>query len=431
MPPSSERRSRGNPNVEPLAQEHVIAAQVPGHTRFFFHDPNLARLPDGRLVIAAPQWGRSRTPDAGTRHLRVLGSDDGGTTWDEAPALPYQEGRPFVLDGRLLMFVQEESHRDFLLVGSDDGGRSWSDPVRVLRGPLWNISTAMLERDGELLWAMDYDLPDALYAGKVMVRFDRRRSPFDPGGWSMSEVLEAPEMPEALIGSALRGEQAAGAVPGARTRPFAWLEPNTVEVAGHVRVFVRCTIRSQGMAHVAAALEYDAAAGRLRFDQFVPWPGGQCKFFIIHDRPAGMYWMLGNLVTNSRDYLGWGERVEQARYRRAAGERRWLFLHYSIDCLSWFPGRLRGPLAGRRAPQLHVPERRGRRRRPGAAVPHQPRLARPARCGSVHDSPGARLPQPGDGPARRWPASDRPRRRTAGVDSEALTVWRRTCTPVR
>ena len=162
MPPSSERRSRGNPNVEPLAQEHVIAAQVPDHTRFFFHDPNLARLPDGRLIIAAPQWGRVRTPDAGNRHLRILVSDDGGAIWDEAPALPYEEGRPFVLDGRLLMFVQEESHRDFLLVGSDDGGRSWSDPVCLLRGPLWNISTAMLERDGELLWAMDYDLPDGL-----------------------------------------------------------------------------------------------------------------------------------------------------------------------------------------------------------------------------------------------------------------------------
>ena len=189
----------------------MIAAQVREHTRVFFHDPNLGRLPDGRIVIAAPQWGSARTPDAGTRHLRVLASDDGGTTWAEAPALPYEEGRPFVLDGRLLMFVQEEVHRDFLLVGSDDGGRSWSEPARVLCGPLWNISTAMLERDGELLWAMDYDLP------------------------------------------------------------------------------------------------------------------------------AGMYWMLGNLVTNSRDYLGWGERVEQARYRRAAGERRWLFLHHSIDCLRWFP----------------------------------------------------------------------------------------------
>ena len=259
-----------------------------------------------------------------------------------------------------------------------------------------------------------------MYAGKVMVRFDRRRSPFDPGGWSMSGVLEAPAMPQALIGSALQGEATAGAVPGARTRPFAWLEPNTVEVADHIRVFVRCTIRSQGMAHVAAALEFDAAAGRLRFDQFVPWPGGQCKFFIIHDRPSGMYWMLGNLVTNSRDYLGWGQRMEQARYRRSAGERRWLFLHYSIDCLSWFPA---GCVA-RWPDDVHrsfmYPSAAGRRRRPGAAIAHQPRLARPARRRPVHDPSGARLPEPGDGPARRRPASAGEPEGAAGIVSEAL-----------
>ena len=92
MPPSSERRSRGNPNVEPLAQEHVIAAQVPDHTRFFFHDPNLARLPDGRLIIAAPQWGRARTPDAGNRHLRILVSDDGGATGTRLLRCPTRRG---------------------------------------------------------------------------------------------------------------------------------------------------------------------------------------------------------------------------------------------------------------------------------------------------------------------------------------------------
>ena len=47
-----------NPNVEPLAQDFVAAARVPDHTRFFFHDPNLGRLSDGTLLIAAPQWPR-------------------------------------------------------------------------------------------------------------------------------------------------------------------------------------------------------------------------------------------------------------------------------------------------------------------------------------------------------------------------------------
>ena len=49
--------------------------------------------------------------------------------------------------------------------------------------------------------------------------------------------------------------------------------------------------------------------------------------------------MLSNLVTNSQDLLGWGDRMRQTRsYTGGPGnERRWLFLHYSIDCLNWFP----------------------------------------------------------------------------------------------
>ena len=43
-----------NPNLQPLAQDFALAAQVPDAARYFFHDPNLARL------IAAPQWGRKR-----------------------------------------------------------------------------------------------------------------------------------------------------------------------------------------------------------------------------------------------------------------------------------------------------------------------------------------------------------------------------------
>ena len=37
----------------------------------------------------------------------MVRSSDGGATWIDLPTLPYEEGRPFVVDGRLLMFVQE------------------------------------------------------------------------------------------------------------------------------------------------------------------------------------------------------------------------------------------------------------------------------------------------------------------------------------
>ena len=50
-----------NPNVAPLAQDFAVAARVPDPRLHFFQDPNLARLDDGTLIIAAPQSGRWHT----------------------------------------------------------------------------------------------------------------------------------------------------------------------------------------------------------------------------------------------------------------------------------------------------------------------------------------------------------------------------------
>jgi len=75
-----------NPNVTPLAQDFTIAARAPDPKRYFFHDPNLARLDDGTLIVAAPLWGR-KGADVG-RSLRMIRSSDGGNTWTELPTLP-------------------------------------------------------------------------------------------------------------------------------------------------------------------------------------------------------------------------------------------------------------------------------------------------------------------------------------------------------
>ena len=325
-----------NPNVQPLAQDFTIAAQVPDPQRYFFHDPNLTRLDDGTLLIAAPEWERDRQGPV-ERRLRMLASPDGGANWEEGAPLPYQEGTPFRLDGQLLMFVQEESHRNFQIVRSADAGRNWSDPVTVIEAPVWNISTTMLRRADYLYWAMDIDVDDRPHDSKVMVRMDRSRSPLDPDAWSMSNVVAPPELPDSLT---RRLFKAATDFPFRTTwheRGIVWLEPNTVDVNGHIRVFVRCVIDQNTSAGIAGALDYDPQANQLRFTQFTSWPGGQCKFFLIHDPDSRMYWMLGNLVTNSQDWLDWGPKLEEAYHSSLGNERRWLFLHYSIDCLNWFP----------------------------------------------------------------------------------------------
>ena len=97
-------------------------------------------------------------------------------------------------------------------------------------------------------------------------------------------------------------------------------------------------IQLKWLANIAVVLDYDTEANHLTFTQFSSWPGAQCKFFVMNDQPNRMYWMLSNLVTNSQDLLGWGKRMKETGYRTGPGnERRWLFLHYSIDCLNWFP----------------------------------------------------------------------------------------------
>ena len=336
-----------NPNIQPLAQDFVVAAEVPDCQRYFFHDPNLTRLDDGGLLIAAPQW--EREPPQVERRLRMLHSGDGGVSWEELPVLPFDEGTPFLLDGRLLMFVQEESHKDFQIVASEDGGRTWTDPVTLIEGPVWNISTAMLRRSDALYWAMDYDVDGLPHDSKVMVRMDRSMSPLDPGAWSTSNVVPPPELPPGLTRGMFAGGSEFPFQNNWFVRDLVWLEPNTVDVNGHIRVFVRCVIDHCTTSGMAAALDYDPGEQLLRFTQFTPWPGGQCKFFIIHDQSdrtdrtpgtdqtAGMYWMLSNLVTNSQDYLDWGSCLGTAYHGGPGNERRWMFLHYSVDCLNWFP----------------------------------------------------------------------------------------------
>lgn len=68
-----------NPNVESLAQDYAIAAHVPDPAEYFFHDPNMTRLDDSRLIIAAPQWQFLRCCGAGA--LRIMRSEDHGQTW--------------------------------------------------------------------------------------------------------------------------------------------------------------------------------------------------------------------------------------------------------------------------------------------------------------------------------------------------------------
>ena len=335
-----------NPNTHPLAQDFAIALQVPDPASSFFHDPNMARLDDGTIIIAAPQWSRDR--DELDFLLRIARSRDGGQTWEELPGLPYQEGIPFVLDTQLFMFVQEVSHRDVQIVASNDDGITWTDPVTVIEGPLWNISTARLVRPDAMLWAMDYDLPERMYSGKVMVRLDRANSILDPQAWSTSNVVEPPELPDLLT----RGLYQHGNTPDLTTswsNKFVLLEPNTVDVNGHIRVFTRAIIDEYATAHMAAVYDYDEESRRtvLHSAGRVAWRSMQ----ILHcsgSRSAPSTGCSATWLLILKTCSGWGRRMRETGYSGGPGQRTPLALpplqHRLPKLVS---GRLRGTLARR------------------------------------------------------------------------------------
>ena len=222
-------------------------------------------MDDGALIVAAPQWQFQRF--GGRQSCRIARSDDGGRTWAELAELPYPDATPFVVDGRLLMFVQEKSHHKFQIVTTEDGGRTWTSPVTVLEDPVWNISTSMLEDPDTIYWAMDYSPEGHRFHGKVMVRLDRSKSPLDPQAWSTSEIVFAPQVP-ALLSRNLyptTNPEAGG------SQHLFCLEPNTVEVAGRIRVFTRCVIDRYATTNMAAVLDYDTDTNRLRFTQLAGW----------------------------------------------------------------------------------------------------------------------------------------------------------------
>jgi len=322
-----------NPNVEPIAQNYIIAAQVPHPKQYFFHDPGITRLDNGILIIAAPQWRFQRF--GAQQIVRILRSTNNGNSWNEITSITAYDATPFVIDGKLLMFIQEKQHQDFQIMASEDEGLTWSKPTTVINAPVWNITTPMVHKLNTIYWAMDYDSPEQPCKGKVMVEFNRNKSPLDKKAWTLSNIVTQPELPN-NISRYLYTTPAPGE-DNWDGKSATWLEPNTVDVYGKIRVFVRCNIDRYSSANIAAVLDYNEKTKKLTFTQFTAWPGGQCKFFIIHDQKNKFYWMVSNLVTNSQDLLGWGDKWRNSQHGPSGNERRWLFLHYSIDCLNWFP----------------------------------------------------------------------------------------------
>ncbi len=331
---AAEGAHRPNPNVVPLAQDYVVVAQVPD-ARYFFHDPNMALLSDGSILVAAPCWSDDE------RSTIMKRSDDGGATWRELGRLPYEDATPFMIGDRLYMFVQAETWRDVSFVTSFDRGETWSEPSTIFTGEYWTISNSTVIKDGRFYLALSTKYPDQerKYQRLVMAVADLSQDLLDPAAWRLSNVIDYAPVPDAICRWMFPHEVQVEKF----NRPWSgvsWLEHNTVEVNGRIRVLSRCVIDGFSTANLCSVADLDETGGELKlsFTQYYPLPGGQNKFFILYDDVSRFYFLLSNLVTDSQDLFERHAQLKASGFAAPPGnERRWLFLHYSIDCLNWFP----------------------------------------------------------------------------------------------
>lgn len=329
-------------HAEPLAQHYSQIAHIEEGGKLgnpFFISTAMVRLPNGHLVVASGRFIRPKPavnedqinadPGMLTDGVTVARSSDGGETWQShiMPVATRVEVSLFVWENRLYMILgpKKRGPGELWIAVSDDEGQSWSEPATVVRGPhesLCSHQQSFVVRDGRLYLAFSEQC-------KRMVAFacDLSRGLLDPGAWRVSAPVDMP----------VPVELEPGFFPGPSMR---CLEGNTIEIGGRLRVVARAVLDRYGTANIAAVMDLKDEDGKLNltFTQFAAVPGGQCKFFIVHDEQTGYYWMASNPPANSQ---GWvehpGTQTPGKKNVTPGNDRRFMMLWYSCDALNWFP----------------------------------------------------------------------------------------------
>lgn len=317
---------------QPLAQDYTVVLAQDADKIRKLDSVGLAKLPDGRLIAVVT------VEPKGPNYVQVVESEDGGDTWRPTAQLPYNAATPFVHDGALYLFAHPKGTKpyredDLMLLRSADGGRTWSDPVKLFEGHFWNVQTGMAIRDGHLYWSADDYVATAKRGPRVFAG-DLSADLMDPKAWRMSNHVEFPGLPDALLNPALKGNY-----PSQRM-----LEPNVILVNGRIRVLACVKPLLQATTSLAAVFDLDESDGKfdLSFTQYHPMPGGQVKFCVQYDEVSQMFWATLNLAADGQDQFALKDPREQRGGNDYPGgiggnDRRFLMLYYGLDGLNWFP----------------------------------------------------------------------------------------------
>ncbi len=366
-----------NPHrIEALAGDYTVLYASPEPRKICAYSPGICRLASGRLVATIDLGGIGVAEFDGAKcesslmgipfQGRIFTSDDHGRTWIERAAFPFMHARPFAAGKSVYILGQAG---DLCIIRSDDEGETWSAASRLTRGEKWHQTPANVHYANGCVYL-------------VMERFGVPRCK----GWNPCEII--PVLMRGHTNDDLTHQDKwtfafsepfcdivpdrelewhglpffpawypawYTAAPGRGCAPAGWLETNVVQFtdpdhywhdpAGKTfHLWARAHTGITGYACVMKVTEQGDAPGSgemiTEFQTapsgkkmlYVPCPGGQMKFHVLHDEQTQLYWLLSTQATDS---MTRADRLPPERFGLPDNERRRLQLHFSKNMIDW------------------------------------------------------------------------------------------------
>jgi len=350
-----------------LANDFKVLYESPDPQSVYAYTPGLCRLASGRLVATMDQGGPGVKDLPGPKGFRGEGqhawqgrvwtSDDGGETWIERGLFPFMHARPFAAGGSLYIIGHDA---DLCIVRSDDEGETWSEPHFLTAGEHWHQSACNVHyARGRVYLVMEKriafthrgwpvsDLAPVLMRADITSDLTRRESWVFASELSFNDIGRAPELIPVPFWSLGPTDKTGKRV----MHPPGWLESNVVQFADpdHLwhdpegrtfHLWMRAHTGGTNLACIAKVVEGADGALTTHLERapsgaqmlYVPCPGGQMRFHILHDTVTGLYWLLSSVATDS---MVRPDRMGKDRYNLPNNERHILALHFSKNCLDW------------------------------------------------------------------------------------------------
>jgi hypothetical protein len=358
--------------IRPLANDHVLVGESPSPTDTPLYSPTILRLDSGRLVAAYTRATKV-TATQGPGAEIFLTSDDHGATWTKRTEVTGAlQGRVFRAGGRLYYLSPGAG---LPAMRSDDDGVTWSK--RVLLTP----ETRVWQQTAANVWHAN---------GNVYLAFERQNKPIEAWGpsekalvllrasadadltrrdaWTFSSELVFSDVVPGVRSNEINRtgldffgipffkqdypNRAPVSTPPRRTMPpIGWVEPSVVQIldpnhywfdpAGHTfHLLARAHTGGTGFACLTKVTENPDGTMTMSLERapsgktmlYLPVPGGQMRFHLLHDAKTRLYWLLGSQATDS---MTRADRLAKDRFDLPYNERQRLVLHFSRNLVDW------------------------------------------------------------------------------------------------